>query len=172
MTKNKLFIDYELCFGCYACEVACKQENGLPPGPKWISVKTVGPRKIDGKLVMDFVPLTCMHCGKAPCIDACPEGAINKRDDGIVLISPELCIGCLACLQVCPFSALQFNEERDLVEKCDLCVHRIEHDLKPACVQACPAGAIYFDDANEITEKLRQRRASRLATRQMRSVLN
>lgn len=164
MGEKRLFIDYTLCFGCYACEIACKQENNLPVGPKWISVKTVGPRKINGKLVMDYIPMTCMHCSNAPCIPACPEDAIIKQDDGIVLISSELCIGCLACLQVCPFGALQFNSERDIVEKCNLCMHRLEKGLKPACVQTCPAEAIYFGNINEIIEKLRQRRAYHIAT--------
>ncbi len=162
MTQNTLFIDYDLCFGCYACEVACKQENDLPVGPKWIRVITVGPKKISGKLIMDFVPMTCTHCQNAPCIDSCPEDALTKREDGIVLLSPELCIGCLACLQVCPFGALQYDDQRNVMGKCNLCLPRLEQGLKPACVQTCPAGAIYFGDINEITEKIRQRRANLL----------
>jgi Fe-S-cluster-containing dehydrogenase component len=165
MNQNALLVDYDLCFGCHACEVACKQENNLPVGPKWIEVITVGPRKVDGKLVMDFVPMTCMHCIDAPCAAACPVGAITKREDGIVDLSSGLCIGCLACLLVCPFGALQFNPERNTVAKCSLCHHRLEKGLKPACVQACPAGAIYFGDINEITKKTRRRRAPLLATK-------
>ena len=165
MTHYRLFIEYDLCFGCYACEVACKQENDLPVGPRWIRVKTVGPRWINGELVMDFVPMTCMHCSNAPCMDACPQDAITRREDGVVLISPDLCIGCLACLQVCPFGAPQFNPDRDIVEKCNLCVNRIEKGDLPACVQACPAGAILFGDVNKITEKIRQRRASFLTNK-------
>lgn len=139
-------------------------------GLKWISVKIVGPKKTDGKLVMQFIPMTCLHCGNAPCIESCPERAITKRHDGIVLISPELCIGCLACLQACPFGAPQFNPDREVVEKCNLCVHRLEKGLKPACVQACQAGAIYFGNISEVTERLRYRRASRLALGSMGSV--
>ena len=82
---KKLFIDYTLCFGCHACEVACKQENNLPPGPKWISVKTVGPYQAEGKLKMDFIPMTCMHCANAPCIEACPTEAIFQSKDGVVI---------------------------------------------------------------------------------------
>ena len=142
--------------------MACKQENKLPVGPKWISVKTVGSKKTAGKLVMDLIPMTCRHCSDAPCMSTCPEGAITKRNDGIVLIARELCIGCLACIEVCPFGAPQFNAELEIVEKCHLCHHRLDRGLQPACVQACPAGAILYGDMNDITENLRQRRAVRL----------
>ena len=118
-----------------------------------------------GKLIMEFVPMTCRHCSNAPCIAACPEDAIYKRDDGIVLISSDLCIGCLACLQACPFSAIQFNEHQKSVNKCTLCHHRLEAGLKPACVQTCPAGAIQYGDINEITEQYRQQRANRIAAK-------
>ena len=94
MNRNRLFIQYDLCFGCHACEVACQQENGLPAGLKWLSVKQVGPKQVNGKLAMDFIPMTCMHCGKPPCMDVCPVEAITKGTDGIVRISRDLCIGC------------------------------------------------------------------------------
>ena len=159
MTQYRLFIDQELCFGCYACEVACKQENNLPVGPRWIRVITVGPKKVNGKIVMDFVPMTCRHCSNAPCIHACPQDAVTRREDGIVVISPDLCIACLECLSACPFGAPQYNEEREIVEKCNLCLPRLERGLQPSCAQACPAGAIYFGTAAEIAEKVRQRKA-------------
>ena len=162
MAKYRLIIDHNLCFGCYACEVACKHENNLQVGPKWISVKTVGPKMANGKLIKEFVPMTCRHCSNAPCIAACPEDAIYKRDDGIVLISSELCIGCLACLQECPFSAIQFNDRQEIAEKCTLCYHRVENGLVPACVQTCPARAIQYGDTNEIAEQFRQRRANQI----------
>ena len=165
MTLNRLFIDYELCFGCYACEAACKQENNLPVGPKRIRVITVGPKRVNGRLSMDFIPMTCRHCSNAPCIHACPQEAIRRREDGVVLISSELCIGCQECLSACPFGAPQFNAERDVMEKCNLCLPRLEKGLIPACVQACPAGALYFGEVNEITEKVRKRKAAFLAKR-------
>jgi DMSO reductase iron-sulfur subunit len=156
---HRLFVDHELCFGCYACEVACKQENNLPVGAKWIRVITEGPSYVNGKLSMSYIPMTCRHCTNAPCISACPQDAITRRQDGIVTINAESCIGCLECLSACPFGAPQFNSERDIVEKCNLCVDRVEKGLAPACAQACPAGAIYYGDINEITEKVRQRKA-------------
>ena len=134
MTLNRLFIDYELCFGCYACEAACKQENNLPVGPKWIRVITVGPERVNGRLSMDFIPMTCRHCSNAPCIHACPQEAIRRREDGVVLISSELCIGCQECLSACPFGAPQFNAERDVMEKCNLCLPRLEcNEMSESC---------------------------------------
>ena len=160
MVQYTLLIDHELCFGCYACEVACKEENNLPVGPRWIQVITVGPRKVGQRLVQDFVPRTCVHCVKAPCIDVCPVEAITKREDGIVLIDPDLCNGCLACIEACPYAAPQFNPEKKVVEKCNLCLPRLEQGLKPSCVQHCPAGAIYFGDINQAAQELRKRRVA------------
>ena len=77
MNQKNIFIDLEYCIGCRACEVACKQENDIPVGIKWINVIKVGPKMVGDKLRMDFVPMRCRHCAKAPCIDACPEKAIS-----------------------------------------------------------------------------------------------
>jgi len=159
MSQYALIIDYALCFDCKACEVACKQENNLPVGPKWIQVVTVGPRKVGDKLLVDYIPTTCHHCAKPPCIDACPTDAITKRQDGIVVIDPELCNGCMACITACHFAAPQFNPEKEVVEICNMCLHRIEKGLVPACVQACPSKAIYFGEVNDIIQLIREQRA-------------
>lgn len=159
MSKYALIVDPELCFGCYTCEVACKQEHNLPVGSRWIQVMTVGPQMKGDRLVMKFVPVTCRHCGKPPCLEACPVDAITKREDGIVLINAELCNGCKACLQACPFGAIQFSNSRNIAEKCDLCAHLVGKGLLPSCVKHCPAQAIYFGETNQIVEKLRQRHA-------------
>ena len=163
MSQYALLVDYNLCFNCKVCEAVCKHENDLPVGPKWIDVVTVGPKMVDGKLAINYIPMTCMHCAKPPCIDACPTDAITKRPDGIVLIDPTLCNGCMACITACPFVAPQFNPEKNVVEKCNLCLTRVEKGLKPRCVQDCPSGAIYFGEVNEATQLIRQRRAQSIA---------
>jgi len=84
----------------------------------------------------------------------CPVDAITKREDGIVLIDEELCTGCKDCIEACPLGVMQFDEEKGLAEKCDLCVERIERGLQPACVAACPSHCIYFGDISRITEQL------------------
>jgi len=158
MTQYALLVDEKRCVGCQTCEVACKQENSLPVGPKWMVVIS-RIKEIDGKLVMSFPHIRCMHCANPPCIPACPTNAVTKRADGIVLIDPELCTGCMACIEACSFGAPQFNPEKNTVEMCTLCVHRIEKGLKPACVQHCPSGALQFGDINDLTELIRERRA-------------
>jgi len=162
MGKKSLLVDMELCYGCFSCEVACKQEHQLGVGPHFIKVKQVGPTRIGGKLVMDFVPMACRHCGKPACIEACPEDAIYKRSDGIVLINEEKCTGCQLCIEACPFGAPQFIPEENIVQKCDLCVERIDQGLLPACVQVCPTGALIFGDPNLLSEQKRQRCAEKV----------
>jgi len=159
MIRNSLLIDFDLCIGCKACEVACKQENNIPVGPKWMSVIQVGPKEVGGKLIMSFIPMRCMHCEKPPCLDACPTGAIMKRNDGIVLINPALCIGCKRCIEVCPFGIPQINPETGIAEMCKLCMDRLEEGLDPACVLACPTKAITFGNINSLTELKQEKSA-------------
>jgi len=170
MEKKSLLVDIDLCYGCLACEVACKQEHGLDVGPHFIKVHEVGPKKIGGKLTMDYVPMGCKHCGKPACIEACPEDAIYKRSDGIVLIIEEKCTGCKTCMEACPFGALQFIPEKNGVGKCDLCVEQTDKGLLPACVHHCPTGALIFGDPNLLSEQIQKRRAED-ATRERYSAL-
>ena len=149
-----LMVNTEDCVGCNACEVACKQEHNLPVGPRWIRVYPNGPRNIEGKLQLRYIVTHCMHCSDPLCKDACPVDAITKRRDGLVLIDEELCIGCKDCIEACPLGAMQFDEEKGVAQKCDLCVDRLESGLPPACVAACPSHCIYFGDTKEIIEEL------------------
>jgi len=162
MSQKSLFVDFEYCIGCRACEVACKQENNIPVGIKWINVIKVGPRMVGDKLRMDFIPMRCRHCAKAPCIDACPEKAITKRSDGIVLIDKGLCTGCMACIEACSFGAIQLNPQKQVAEKCTLCVHRVDAGLEPACVRACPSKCMYFGNINELMGMIQAKVSKRL----------
>lgn len=158
MARYTMLARRDQCLGCQACEIACKQEHGIPVGPRWMRVITFGPEEVRGRLRLSFNQVRCMHCGQPPCIDACPTNAISKRADGIVLIDDELCIGCGACLEACPFAAPQFNPEKGTMEKCDLCVHRVDEGLKPACVLVCPTGTLIFGDAGQVSEEIRRRK--------------
>ncbi len=149
-----LIVNTRDCFGCHTCEVACKQEHNLPVGPRLIRVHPDGPREIEGKPQMRYLVTHCMHCAQPPCLDACPVGAITKRHDGIVLVNEGLCTGCKECIDACPLGAMQFNEEKGIAQKCDLCVERIDRGLQPACVSACPGYCIYFGDVNDVAEKI------------------
>ena len=163
--KVKLLADIDLCIGCFACEVACKQEHNLPRGPRLMKVVQAGPKEIGGKLVMDFIPMHCRHCEKPPCIESCPVDAISKRSDGVVLFNEEICIGCQECVEACPFGAPQYNPEKDAVKACDLCHHRIDKGLLPACVQNCPTDALVFGDPNVLSYRIRQKGANTLLHR-------
>jgi len=153
-----LVVNTDDCVGCNACEVACKQEHSLPVGPRWIRVYSDGPRDIAEKQQLRYIVTHCMHCCRPPCKDACPVGAITKRKDGIVLIDEKLCIGCKDCIPACPLGVMQFDEVKEVAQKCDLCVERIDRGRLPACVAACPSHCIYFGGVKEITEKLGKER--------------
>ena len=145
MKTYDLEIDNEACWGCKTCEVACKQENRAADGVKLISVLEVGPGMIDGKLDFVFRVNLCRHCDDAPCADACPEEAIVKRLDGMVVMDNDLCTGCQSCISACPYDAIEFDDDKDIAQKCNLCHHRIENGLIPACADnVCPAHCIHF----------------------------
>lgn len=149
-----LVIDLERCIGCQTCTIACKLENGFEKG-SGITVETVGgphqdtPSGIYPNLSMHYIPRMCMHCEKPPCADVCPEGAISKRDDGIVLLDEDLCTGCQVCIPECPYDALVLDDGKDLVRKCSLCYHRVDQGLEPFCVMCCETEAIFFGDLND-----------------------
>lgn len=145
MAKYSLIFRKKDCMGCHACEVACKQEHNLPVGPRLVRVMEKAP---------DFIPVYCHHCSKAPCMEACPEKAIYKNELGIVLIDNTLCIGCMACVEACPFGAMQFYEEQNVAVKCDLCIHRVEKGESPACASVCPTRCISYGEAKRLIAEM------------------
>jgi len=107
-----------------------------------------------------FAVLRCNHCTSAPCVTICPVTALHKRKDGIVDLDRDVCIGCKACMQACPYDALYLNEEKGCAEKCHFCAHRIEQNLEPACVVVCPERAILvgdFSNPNDPVTQMKQR---------------
>lgn len=159
MEQLALLCQVDLCTGCRSCEVACKQEHGLPVGVNWMRVIQAGPERKGSRLTMSFLPRHCLHCGRPPCIPACPLKAITKRADGIVLIDADICDGCLACIEACPLGAPVFNPETGRVEMCNLCVDRIDAGHLPACVHHCLANCLKFGSVNDVAELARRRAA-------------
>lgn len=184
MARLGMIIDLARCVGCDACTVACQAENGTPPGILYAPVyrKEVG-KFPQAKVV--FLPVLCMHCAAAPCLRACPTGAIHKRaQDGIVLVDRHKCCGSKACIAACPYGALHFYQEKSgvygkeltppeergqaafttgTVQKCTFCVHRVDLGLEPACVITCPTHCRIFGDLDdpqsEVSRLSRQRNA-------------
>jgi len=151
METYRLWIDDAACWGCQACEVACKQENDIPVGVKIIRVGEIEPRDLDEKDRYTFTVSLCRQCADAPCADVCPVEAITRRADGVVILDSEECTGCRACMDACPYDAIAFDEASSVAMKCNLCVHRIDKGLVPACADnICPAHCIYFGTEEEI----------------------
>jgi len=166
--KWNLIIDVERCEDCNNCFLSCKDEhvdNEFPRysvaqpkhGHRWINIM----RKERGQyplIDVAYLPIPCMHCDNAPCIKKAQNGAVYKREDGIVIIDPEKATGQKGIVDACPYDAIWWNEEKNLPQKCTLCVHLLDEGWKePRCVQACPTGAlrvIYAEDSQmqNITE--------------------
>lgn len=170
--KLGLLIDLDICVGCHACAVACKEWNdqgisaplpdsdayGAAPDGVWFNrVHSYELEALDAQPASTVhFPRSCLHCETPACVSVCPTGASYKRaEDGIVLINPDTCIGCKLCSWACPYGAREYSPSEGIMKKCTLCVDRIYNDSipeaqrQPACVQACPTRARGFGDFND-----------------------
>ena len=165
MNKYALIIEEFACWGCKACEVACKQEYNpvdSSNGIKYLSVWPDGPKLMSGKLDFMWRVNVCKHCDEPACVKACPEEALMKREDGIVILDYEKCTGCQLCIDECPYHAISFDEDRKTIAKCNLCHHRVDNGLYPACADnICLTHCIYFGDPAEIEQKILEKRKTR-----------
>jgi tetrathionate reductase subunit B len=156
--KFGMVIDLERCIGCNACTVACKIENNSTG--YWIRVLTQNADHKDTPsgqfpdLKMEWIPLLCNHCSNPPCVDACTNEALVKREDGPVILIEDNCNGCQACINACPYDVIHYNEQKNIIEKCYFCFHRIDQGLEPFCVICCEGQAIHFGDLNDPNSKI------------------
>lgn len=148
-------IDNRLCIGCHACSTACKAENEVPLGVNrtWVKYVETG---VYPDTYRHFQVTRCNHCANPPCVDICPVTAMFQRADGIVDFDGDLCIGCKACIQACPYDAIYIDPESLTAAKCHYCAHRTEIGLEPACVIVCPEQAIISGDMDDPQSKIRQ----------------
>ena len=135
--KFGFLIDHRKCIGCHACSVACKEEHQVPLGVYRTWVKYVEQGAFP-HTQRQFTVLRCNHCEQAPCVTICPVTALYKRSDGIVDFDPNVCIGCKACMQACPYDALYIDPNTNTAAKCNFCAHRVENGLQPSCEIVCP----------------------------------
>lgn len=110
MTRYGMAIDTKRCFSCNKCSMACKVEHNLPEDVLWSRAHTEGgdyyltpSGTYPNDLHMGFYTLACQHCAEPACFEVCPTGATSVRDDGIVVVNYEECIGCKSCIEACPY---------------------------------------------------------------------
>jgi formate dehydrogenase iron-sulfur subunit len=133
------------CIGCKCCVVACNEQNGNPADILW---RRVG--EIEGgtypQTHRHYLSMGCNHCLDPTCLTGCPVDAYSKDGvTGIVRHSADACIGCQYCTWNCSYGVPQYNPERGVVGKCDMCYGRLERGQEPACAAACPEDAIRIE---------------------------
>lgn len=155
MANYAFLIDQRTCIGCHACSVACKSENQVPLGVyrTWVKYVETGAFPSTRR---HFQVTRCNHCANPPCVRICPVTAMYQRADGIVEFDPEVCIGCKACLQACPYDAIHIDPDTHSAAKCHFCSHRTDLGLEPACVLVCPTQSIVAGDLDDPTSKISQ----------------
>ena len=168
--KLGLVIDLDICVGCHACAVNCKEWNSGghmapltdedPYGPNplgvWFNrVHSFEAGEGEESRTVHF-PRSCLHCEQPACVEVCPTGASYKRaEDGVVRVDESLCIGCKLCSWACPYGAREFDDDAGVMKKCTLCIDRIYNDnlateeRQPACVMVCPTHARSYGDLGD-----------------------
>jgi len=168
MTRYGIVVDLNRCTGCMTCVVACKEENLTRPSVWWDKILEIENPSLGH---ITYLWHACMHCDNPPCVAACPEKAISKRQDGIVLIDQKVCKGSGQCIKACPYGVITMNPTRNYFQgekmpyekaadvyriqipkkasKCTLCVHRIDQGKEPICVSGCPSKAKTFGDLDD-----------------------
>jgi len=151
MAKYGWLLDPKRCIECRACEAACKQWNGVETGVglRYRLVHVAESGKFPA-VTTQALSLACNHCDNAWCVKVCPVKAIRRRDDGIVLIDRDACVGCRECEKFCPYQVPQFNATAKKVEKCTMCADRIDQNLQPACATLCPTEALQWGKWDDI----------------------
>lgn len=168
MTRYAMAIDLEHCTGCRTCVVACQLHNALRPGVAWTKVEELewGVWPDIGRAYLSHA---CLHCDEPLCVRVCPTGASHKREDGIVVVEDEICIGCGVCVTACQYGARTINtndgwyygaagpapyeaegaQRTHVAEKCTFCAPRLAQGRTPACVDSCPVEIRFFGDLDD-----------------------
>ncbi len=165
--KFVMVIDLARCKNARQCIAGCQKGHNLAPDVEWLKVYLM---KDNDHGEPYWFPRQCFHCDNPPCVKVCPVGATFKRQDNLVLVDVDRCIGCKFCVVACPYSVRVFNWKKPpetsvpkedyspetsvpaqmgTIGKCDFCPDRAREGKLPYCASSCPMGAIYFGDMNE-----------------------
>lgn len=145
------YFNQQNCSGCRTCQIACCDRNGLPVGTLFRRVSTFETGEYPHADVYHY-SATCNHCEKPQCVANCPQGAMQKIEDGTVQREKDACIGCGTCVKACPYEVPVLLEE-GVSGKCDSCKALRDAGLNPACVDACPMRALDFGDMEALVER-------------------
>jgi len=173
------FTDTTVCIGCKACEVACKEWNNLPAdhlGLTGDSYDNTGALSANTWRHVNFIESAvrtdleqpfqsgwlmmsdvCKHCHNAPCLEACPTGALFRTEFDTVVVQQDICNGCGYCVPACPFGVVDVSTLDGKAHKCTLCYDRLKGGLEPACAKACPTDSIQFGEISELHLRAHQR---------------
>jgi Fe-S-cluster-containing dehydrogenase component len=163
-----LLYDGTRCIGCKACVVGCADANGLERETHdrlhMDPIDVTGDTKNVIKLYKEgdkqsFVKKQCMHCVDPGCISACMMGAFHKAEHDIVAWNGDACIGCRYCMIACPFQVprIQWFEPFPVIQKCELCRHRLPEGKLPGCVEVCPRAAVIFGTREQLLADAKDR---------------
>jgi Fe-S-cluster-containing dehydrogenase component len=150
-------LDYQSCIDCKACEVACKEENGVQLGADkqriWVSQTE---KSVFGEPFVALHPSQCNHCQDAPCVDVCPTGSSYFAEGGIVMTQKESCILCKGCMEACPYDARFVDDTRVAVDKCTFCydTRLIHGESTTACQATCPTKVRLLGDLDDENSEL------------------
>ena len=165
-----VIVHTEKCVGCKHCTLACAIEHSQTKALfSAVREDPVPAPRIHVDIAFDLAafPNRCRHCSPAPCLEACPAGAIARdQQTESVLIDGALCINCAMCAMACPFGVISEKPDGKRVLKCDLCIERLAQHKLPACVAACPTAALEFADSEESNREKRQKTAEQMVAAQ------
>ncbi len=156
------FFDADLCIGCKACVMACKDKHHSPAGVAfrhvtqivWGQWKTENGIQVPDGVGSDSMSSACNHCDHPACLAACPQNAIRKEEDGTVRYDTERCVSCRLCIKRCPYGAITFNKQAGKPQKCDLCYEGRQRGETPACVGACPMRCLQCRPVEELEKMM------------------
>lgn len=159
LKPKRISVVAEECSGCRTCELVCTIRHYKSNNPRKAAIRVAALFPEPGL----NSPSVCKQCEDAPCVAACPVEAMSVDDLGVVTISPEKCIKCLACVRACPWGAIYTHDDIPTPILCDLCGYSKDSSIIPECVRWCPKKALLFEPATTMGDSKRVAHAKQVA---------